>query len=500
MKRDHSLKRSAHDKNAVAAVSNINAYLLGNLVLIGILLIVLLRGEGSVDATIRLPGMLVLLVILNTILIFRESLLSRGPLPGHGEKSALGSAGSLHSQSSETSQGFPNSPDSPDSLSSAVSLPTSRHEPFPKSITRTLRRILAERESLDDTLLPDALTALLEPTGDRSQMILLFEEGGHFSALTSAGPIPTQASGVHFFVSAGELRIRHPGNLGEELICRWGIPLACIEFVSAITHLHLKIVPLSVLGAVKALWIGIPQDHGFIASAPTPTSESASASASTSAPGSPAGRAHEKRSPGMACSGSPRAHREGFALWLEGLLALVLLQSRSAGGQYVDVRTGLLRFEGFKQAFETEIERSERYGQQMTLMLLSLARFDEFPAPAREALQRAVAGALRESLRRLDLMFLWDKPGVFAGILTETNPEVARMVADRVLTALRRQTHALRVCEGLALQVHVGTATYPGDATHGDGLLEKSSEALAHAVREGIAVVAWVSIHGDPLP
>lgn len=390
---------------------NLNGYLLVNLILVGLLLVSQWRGDGMFDGTIRLSGVFLLLVVINTVLIFRESLFRSGS----GRKTFRGGRY--------------------DSLAG-------------------LRQVLANREEIDESLFADALAALAERTSDSAQLLYLFEEGGHFSVLASSGQVPAQLSGARFIAGDNQLKIRHPGGLGDESICRWPTLTPCLSFVSGVTRLHLQIVPVQTIGNQRGLWVGIPTEE----------------------------RDRSRKNHGA---------RADMAIYLEGLMALVMTHSRAEGGRFVDMRTGLLRYDGFHQAFDTEIERSERYGQQMTLMQLSLPRFDELPAPAREALPRGVAAALRESLRRLDLMFLWETPGVFAAILTETSPETARMVAERVLTALRKQLQGQKGCEGLAIQVHVGTATYPGDASHGDGLLEKAGEALSIAVRENLAVVAY---------
>ncbi|MBF0502848.1 MAG: hypothetical protein HQM09_22125, partial [Candidatus Riflebacteria bacterium] len=56
-------------------------------------------------------------------------------------------------------------------------------------------------------------------------------------------------------------------------------------------------------------------------------------------------------------------------------------------------------------------------------------------------------------------------------------------------------TQSIRTDDDLPLKLHIGTATYPGDATHSDGLLEKSGEALSHAIGTGIAVISWNTMH-----
>jgi GGDEF domain-containing protein len=388
--------------------ANLSAYLMINLVLTGILLIGVWRGEPLWDAAIRLPNLLVLLIIINTVLIFKESLMTR-----HRRKA-----------------------------------------PLPVEAYSGLRRVLGNRHDIDDRLLPDALLAVLTQTGDDGMSILLFEEGGFFTTLASAGRIPLQLSGARFQVESGELRLKHPGGLGEETLTPWEPLLHKVSFCSGITNLHLECVPLQILGKCKGLWVIVPTS--------------------------------KKRALPI--------DRQVPALFLENLLTLFLCRSQAANGMQIDISTGLLRYEGFCNAFETEIERSERYQQKMTLLLLSVAHFDNLAGSGRESVTKAVAAALRESLRRLDMSFSWKKAGCFAAVLTETDSEVACMVAERIVAAFHRGLPGKTLPGGITPQLHVGFATYATDASHGDGVLEKAEEALAASLERGGGVVAYGKI------
>ena len=254
-------------------------------------------------------------------------------------------------------------------------------------------------------------------------------------------------------IAGDELKIRHPGGLGEESICCWESPFSLISFCSNITRFHVELVPLKVLGKY----------FGILAVFP--------------------GRSRKIR------RGNPLQQTP----YLESILALKICKAQSAEGTSIDGNTGLRKYDGFMNSFETEVERSERYQQKMTMMILSVACFEEFPITAKESIQKAVAVGIRESLRRLDLSFSWRQPGMFAAILTETDSDVARIVGDRIAAAFQKQLTSKPLPGGVKANLNIGFATYPTDATHGNGLLEKAEEALTCSIRENLGILSFAT-------
>lgn len=392
---------------------NLNAQLFVNLILVGILLIGLWRGEPVFDATIRLPNILVFLVIINTLIIFRESLKS-------------------------TTQRFGAADFSYDDL---------------------LRQVLNKRECIDQNLLPDALMAVFQQSCGKGMALLKIEEKGFLGSITSTGAISPQFSGAKIFREEGFLKIRHPGGLGDEVLCSWPNPLDSWSFCSSVTQLCLQIVPLSIFGRVQALWINLPKTS---LKHPSPNRKS--------------------------------GELKGIhALFLESMLALSLGRSESPCDCRAETDAGLMRFEGFQRAFETEVERSERYQQAMTLMLLSAPGLNNPSDSSCGAVQKAMTAALQDSLRRLDLSFQWRKPGEFAAVLTETNGEVARLVAERIVTAYAKHLSGKTASGQSEKSLAIGYAAYPADATHGDGLLEKAEEAMSFSRNHG-GIISFSSI------
>jgi GGDEF domain-containing protein len=388
---------------------NLNGYLAINLILVGVVLIGLWRNQPVFDSSVRLTSLLVLLVLINAILVIRESLFTEDPAP-RGRKKAVGAEG--------------------------------------------LRRVFHQDGDISPAFMSDALSTVLAQTPYEGMVVLLFEEGGFFSPLGSSGCISPQFAGARFLVGGGELKIKHPGGLGEESVCRWPFALNHRYFQSSVTHLRMEITPLKLFGKCRGLWVALHD-----------------------------ARSRKKATPSQL-----------HALFIEATLALSLNRSQSAEGHAIDMQTGLLRFESFQKSFDIEIERSERYQQAMTLVLVAVDKYDEIAPPRQENIRKAVGESLRESLRRLDLSFSWNKPGVFAAVLTETDTKVAKMVGDRIINSFRRHLVNAGLDKDFASAIHVGFATYPSDASHGHGLLEMAEEALHDARERSIAIVSYPDI------
>ena len=169
----------------------------------------------------------------------------------------------------------------------------------------------------------------------------------------------------------------------------------------------------------------------------------------------------------------------------------------SHGGESnTDQSTGLLKFSAFKDSLDLELDRSERYRQKMSLMILSVSKFKDLPKASKDGVQKAVAESLKESLRRFDLSFSWQKPGSFAAILTETDSDVAKMVGERIISSFQKnlsgsQAQVSSKSAPSVARMHIGFATYPTDASHSDGLLEKAQEALDCSLREDVGIVSF---------
>jgi len=391
--------------------TNLNAYLFANLVIVGVLLIGIWNRKPVWDVNLRLPNLLLILVLINTILLFRETLFGT---PAKSLKSAR-----------------------------------KRRKSSGHSL-KELRAVVKNADKIDEKLLDKVLEKLQKLAGSETAALYSIE-GNQCRQLAQAGEMPPALSGSRFILKNNILSIRYSGNLGEESIGEPTDKAAAIGFKSMITRLETTILPLQ-----------------------SPTGQTAICVFSS--------RENHK---------APNLPLASTALFLETLLSLIEKAGSSGDGRYKDKSTGLLLHDCFADSFETEIERSERYKQEMSLLSIKIDGYNSLEDGEKQLVGKNAAIALKNSLRRLDLMFCGENDGEFAAILTETSIQVADTVARRVQKSFAKQNEKLDFISKHNLKMAIGSATYPTDATHGAGLLEKSLEAAAAAVSSETGIASY---------
>lgn len=386
---------------------NLNSYLFANLVIVSVLLIGLWNRQPVWDVSIRFPNLLLILVLLNTILIFREVILGNRPVPTRSRNKK---------QSRQKLRNL-----------------------------NELRSVLRNAPAINEKLINRALVRLREICGSESVSLYLLESG-QCRQLSDAGELPAALNGSRFINRENSLFIKFPGSLGEEEIGKIANSNRPITFKSSLIRLELTALPLTLQQNKLGLCVFSSRE------------------------------AHK----------TPPIPLASTALFLETLLALVDTASGASDNRYKDKSTGLFLFECFADSFETEVERSERYKQEMSLFTISINDFSSLSGDNAQHIARSAASALKQSLRRLDLMFCGQSDGEFLAILTETGAEVAEIVASRVQKTFAKQNEKFDFISSSNLKMFIGSAAYPSDATHGAGLLEKSRESLNQAINENV--------------
>jgi len=94
-------------------------------------------------------------------------------------------------------------------------------------------------------------------------------------------------------------------------------------------------------------------------------------------------------------------------------------------------------------------------------------------------------------------MFCGAGEGEFIAILTETGVKVATVVAQRIQKAFAKHNEKADFINKTSIGLVIGAATYPTDATHGAGLLEKSTEACDKADVSGTGIASYSEIQTD---
>ena len=144
----------------------------------------------------------------------------------------------------------------------------------------------------------------------------------------------------------------------------------------------------------------------------------------------------------------------------------------------VDGLTGLANRRQSEDALVTEISRAERFDSPLTIVLADLDDFkalnDRYGHPAGDAVLRAFAGILEETLRDADLAGRWGGEE-FLLLLPGTDASGGMLLAERIRTTLADR--AILTPDGAAVRV---TSSF-GLTTHVPGMSEIELVAAADA-------------------
>jgi len=155
----------------------------------------------------------------------------------------------------------------------------------------------------------------------------------------------------------------------------------------------------------------------------------------------------------------------------------------------VDGLTGLYNHRYLQQLLDSEIPRSDRYGHQMSLLMIDVDDFKRYNDvnghPAGDKLLRQLSQLLREHTRETDHVARYGGEE-FAIVLTETDKPGAGRFATRLVQTIERSPFDHEESQRTGrLTVSIGAATYPEDAVSKTDLVERADTALYQAKAEG---------------
>ena len=149
-----------------------------------------------------------------------------------------------------------------------------------------------------------------------------------------------------------------------------------------------------------------------------------------------------------------------------------------------DALTGVHNRRYFEILLQKEVERSQRYGRPLAIIMADIDHFkkynDSFGHPAGDEALRRVAGGILQSARRgLDVVTRFGGEE-FAVILPETDGEGARIVAEKIRNHIQAETHFL-----IKLTVSLGVSAMRGDQLQSTALVDQADRALYQAKNKG---------------
>jgi diguanylate cyclase (GGDEF)-like protein len=147
--------------------------------------------------------------------------------------------------------------------------------------------------------------------------------------------------------------------------------------------------------------------------------------------------------------------------------------------------TGLYNYRYLQERLADEVERAERRGQRLCLMMADIDNFktynDTFGHLRGDEVLRDMALLLQENVRQMDVVTRYGGDE-FMIILPETDRDEALSIAERI--RLRVGSWGLQAGLGPSageIGVSIGIAVYPDDAESADLLIDKVDKALYRA-------------------
>ncbi|NLM18134.1 MAG: diguanylate cyclase [Candidatus Riflebacteria bacterium] len=312
---------------------------------------------------------------------------------------------------------------------------------FRKKSLRKALDVVRVAKDRDSELLQKVSEAVLPVTG-QDYMSLIVLDGNKIQVKFETGQMPPLLAGSRYILKENKMHVVYTGELGSEALFDMA-KNACTRYSSPITKISFVVIPLVLRNLEKAFII-------------------------------------------FSSSGNKR-FKASFASvkilyeMLEGIPEKQLEDCRA----YKAPETSLITHRNFQEQIELELERSERYSQEMSLLSIKISGYEELSSEQKIVSRKHAAKALKTCIRRFDLGFEGEKDELFYAILTESDAAQAEGIAKRLQKVFEKlnETSAINMPEQAGLII--GSATYPADATHYPILIEKSEDARIEAAKNG---------------
>ena len=154
----------------------------------------------------------------------------------------------------------------------------------------------------------------------------------------------------------------------------------------------------------------------------------------------------------------------------------------------VDTLTRLRNSYYFQERLIEEIERSSRYGQECSVILLEIDHFnmynDFYGYVSGDKVLGKMGKLIKKSVRKMDIGCRYTGPA-FAIILPETRSETAYEVAERLRQTIETALLEENNVSSAMLTISAGVSAFPADGPSAEALIRKAEIALVAAKQQG---------------
>jgi diguanylate cyclase (GGDEF)-like protein/putative nucleotidyltransferase with HDIG domain len=154
----------------------------------------------------------------------------------------------------------------------------------------------------------------------------------------------------------------------------------------------------------------------------------------------------------------------------------------------IDTLTGLHNSQYFQERLDEEVERSSRYGQECSIILLEIDHFtmynDFFGYTSGDQTIKKMAELIKKSIRKMDIGCRYNGPS-FAVILPATQSAIAFDVAERLRQKIETSLLEDNNISSAMLTISAGVSSFPVDGPSAEGLIRKAEIALVEARQRG---------------
>ena len=162
----------------------------------------------------------------------------------------------------------------------------------------------------------------------------------------------------------------------------------------------------------------------------------------------------------------------------------------------------LLNMRAFNLILEKEIAGAARHRQPYTIVMIDVDNLksvnDRYGHPSGSRLVKIIASTINDCIRSSDVLARYGGDE-FLVLMTHTSTENARVVAERIRTAILNtsfDTQGSRV----TATVSIGIASYPDSVERADDVLEKADIALYKSKQTGRNKVTYYDEELEPAP